>query len=176
VDRAAEVGRRFGSDAPGFPMKLCPVRGLVAAPFRLVQLIGRSAGLLDVEHPELVTSAIRGDETFGELLDAQGRTNDILEQLLVENRLTRDSKGAEAVGNLVRHELDRLASAQEQTNEVLAALIEGLAQLAKLQVAARPAEEGSRLSEILAAQERTNELLERALHARQADGESSPRP
>jgi hypothetical protein len=155
-------------------MKLCPVRGLVAAPFRFVQLIGRSVGLLDVEHPESATSAARC-ETFDELVNAQGRTNDILEQLLVQDRRTRESK-SEVVGNLVRYELDRLASAQEQTNEVLAALIDGLAQLTKLQAASRSSDQSSRLSEIVTAQQRTNELLEKVLHAGHADGESSPRP
>jgi hypothetical protein len=137
--------------------------------------MGRSAGLLDDEHPGSVTSPIRTREDFDELRNAQGRTNDMLEQLVVQSRLTRESKD-ETVGILVRHELDRLVSAQEQTNEVLAALIEGLAQLTRLQAATRPSDEGSKLSAILAAQERTNQLLEQALHARHADGESSPRP
>ena len=157
----------------------CPVRGLVAAPFRLVESIGRSVGLLEPdERPESTATTSGTHERLDELLHAQGRTNDLLAQLLselvAENRRARDSSSS-AAGDLVRHELERLASAQEQMNEIVGALIEGLAELTRLQTPARVVDDGSRLDRIMVAQERMNELLELALRAGFEDDETARR-
>jgi hypothetical protein len=159
----------------------CPLRGLLAVPFRLVESIGRGVGLLDGDERAQSTASTNGThERLDELLHAQGRTNDLLARLLsdlvVENRRARDSASLQVTGgDGVRRELERLASAQEQTNEIVGALIEGLAELTRLQTPARVVDDSPRLERIIAAQTRMNELLELALRAGFEDDERARR-
>jgi hypothetical protein len=147
-----------------------PLRGLAAVPFRLVESIGRSIGLLEGDERRKPSASTSGThERLDELLHAQGRTNELLTQVLgqlvAENCRARDSSSPEATGDLVRRELERLASAQEQMNEIVGALIEGLAELTRLQTPARVVDDSSRLERIMATQDRMNEVLELALRA-----------
>ena len=114
----------------------------------MVDRIGRAVGLLDGDEREESTGSVNGtDMRLDELLHAQ---------------------------QLVRHELERLVSAQAQMNEIVGALIEGLGELTRLQTATRVVDGGSRLERIIVAQDRMTELLELALGAG-FDDEERPR-
>ena len=117
--------------------RLC---NLAAIPCRVADSIGRRVGLIDGnEHPESPPPAAENPPHFGELLEAQRRANELLTQLLDELAADRGrplgSTSTAAADDLVRRELERLASAQAQMNEIVGALIEGLGELTRLQTA-----------------------------------------
>jgi hypothetical protein len=134
---------------------------LIAAPLQLTKVVGRRSDFPDGQKRSSNAPERETWEILHEIVRARARTNEILARFLVDDWLTLPAKHASAVANIFGGELKRLTTAPQQTNEVVAELIEGLGQVS--QAAARAPQDRHRVEKILEAQERTHKLLEPAL-------------